>query len=291
MAREASIAERLRASLDRLTPTERRAAATLLGHYPMAGLESVTQFARRAGVSAPSILRLLGKLGFSGYPEFQEGLREELAARLESPLGRLRESHPREGEARDFLPLFAERVVDNLRGTVEHLPSAAFDRIVGLLCDERHRVHFLGGRFTGHLAGYMAAHLRAVRAGVHEVSGHGATWPDMLLSVGRRDAVLVFDVRRYQPDVRSFAERAVARGARVVLFTDEWNSPIAAVAEHVVLSHTATRHGWDSLAGLLVVAEALIAAVSDRLGPRSAERLRELEELRSGWGGSLPEPE
>ena len=58
----------------------------LLSNYPFAGLETVAQFAARAGVSAPSILRFIARLGFSAYADFQRRLKEELEAQLQSPL-------------------------------------------------------------------------------------------------------------------------------------------------------------------------------------------------------------
>ncbi len=71
-----SIAETIRQSLGELTQSERRPALSLLANYPVPGLEPVAQFARRAGVSGPTILRLVAKLGFAGYPEFQKALRD-----------------------------------------------------------------------------------------------------------------------------------------------------------------------------------------------------------------------
>jgi len=63
----------------------------LLASYPIAGLESVARFAERARVSPPTVTRFITKLGFKGYPEFQEVLRHEVQARLSSPLERFRE--------------------------------------------------------------------------------------------------------------------------------------------------------------------------------------------------------
>jgi len=289
VVRQPSVAERLHEVLNALTPTERRAATSLLGNYPVAGLESITQFARRAGVSGATILRLLGKLGFAGYPDFQEALRDELAARLQSPLGRWEDAQrrPAAGAEPDFLSGFADRIVANVRQTFQQLPRADFERVVTLLCQDRRDVHVIGGRFTARIADYLFVHLRAVRPGVQLVAGQSATWPDQLLAVRKNDTVVAFDVRRYQPDVATFCERAVERGARVVLLTDAWNSPIAACAAEVVLAHTESSGGWDSLAALLAVVEALIAATSARLGDRLTERMRTLEALRRGWQGPL----
>ena len=84
-----SIAETIRQGLGRLTPTERKPALVLLANYPVPGLEPVAQFAKRAGVSGPTILRLVAKLGFSSYPTFQQALRDELELRGQAPLAKI----------------------------------------------------------------------------------------------------------------------------------------------------------------------------------------------------------
>src|SRR5438445_6617052 len=86
-----SVGEVVRQRLDSLSPAERKLARVLLASYPIAGLESVARFAERAGVSPPTVTRFITKLGFRGYPEFQESLRHEVQARLSSPLMRYRD--------------------------------------------------------------------------------------------------------------------------------------------------------------------------------------------------------
>src|SRR6195256_7056558 len=94
---ESRVGELVRHRLASLSPAERRLARVLLSSYPIAGLESVARFAERAGVSPPTVTRFITKLGFSGYPEFQESLRDEVQARLSSPLTRYRDDQPAEG--------------------------------------------------------------------------------------------------------------------------------------------------------------------------------------------------
>ena len=66
-----------------MTPSERRVARTLLATYPTAGLESLPQLAEGAGVTGPTVLRFVRKIGFEGYPDFQRSLRHEVQARTE----------------------------------------------------------------------------------------------------------------------------------------------------------------------------------------------------------------
>ena len=59
---------------------ERRAAHTLIASYPLIGLKTVADFSQQAGVSSPTILRFVGRLGFQNYPEFQSALQRDLMA-------------------------------------------------------------------------------------------------------------------------------------------------------------------------------------------------------------------
>src|SRR5947208_14729958 len=95
------VGEVVRLRLDSLSPAERRLARVLLASYPIAGLESVARFAKRAGVSPPTVTRFITKLGFHGYPEFQESLRHEIQPRLSSPPPRYRTEPKRDPAARD----------------------------------------------------------------------------------------------------------------------------------------------------------------------------------------------
>src|ERR1700746_331058 len=99
------VGEGARHRLDSLSPAERRLARVLLASYPIAGLESVARFAERAGVSPPTVTRFITKLGFRGYPEFQENLRHEVQARLSSPLARYRDEPKRDSAINDALEI------------------------------------------------------------------------------------------------------------------------------------------------------------------------------------------
>ena len=80
------VEERARSAFAAMTAAEKKTARAFLGHYPSAGLAPVAEFARIAGTSAPTVLRFVARLGFSGYPDFQRALREEIREGRLSPL-------------------------------------------------------------------------------------------------------------------------------------------------------------------------------------------------------------
>jgi DNA-binding MurR/RpiR family transcriptional regulator len=271
-----SIAERVRRDLGGLTPNERRAALRLLADYPVAGLDTVARFGSAAGVSGPTVLRMIAKLGFRSYGGFQTALRAELAARLETPLMKGGQS-----VNADRLSHFAEGVAANIRETAANLPREEFDAVVTLLADGGRPVHVLGGRFTDPLAEYLVAHLRVLRPRVRHVDGGEMNRSDQLLDVGRRDAIVLFDIRRYSTDLAAFAGKAVRRGATIALFTDQWLSPISRVARHVLPARVSVPSVWDSSAALLLLVEAILAGIAAQLGPAARKRLSAVEAMRN----------
>jgi DNA-binding MurR/RpiR family transcriptional regulator len=270
-----SIAELIRRDLGGLTPNERRAAHRLLADYPVAGLDTVARFGEAAGVSGPTVLRMIAKLGFASYGAFQDALRGELAARRETPL--MKGGGPTDDHR---LRHFAEAAVANIRETEANVARDEFDSVVALLADRGRPVHVLGGRFTDAIADYLVAHLRVLRPRTRRIVGERLGRLDQLLDIGKRDVFVLFDIRRYSEDLNHFARQAAKRGATVTLFTDQWLSPISKVAQHVLPAHVVAPSVWDSSAGLLLLVEAVLAGVASQLGDYARERLTAIEALR-----------
>ena len=276
----ARIGELVRQRQGSLSPAERKLARVLLASYPIAGLESVARFAERAGVSAPTVTRFITKLGFRGYPEFQEVLRHEVQARLSSPLARY---HDEPGRGTDSLVSDALEISrQNLQATLELLSYRDVEELVELVSDVRKRVLVLGGRLSGPLARYLAGQLHLLRPGVALVDAERTSAAQQLIDLHKGDVLVVFDYRRYQADTIESARLVAAQGVHVVLFTDPWLSPASAFARQVVVSSVETAGPFDSLVGATAVLEAVIGAVLVRLGARAQSRMQSLERLRAG---------
>jgi DNA-binding MurR/RpiR family transcriptional regulator len=277
---DSRVGELVRHRLASLSPAERKLARVLLASYPIAGLESVARFAERAGVSPPTVTRFITKLGFKGYPEFQEVLRHEVQARLSSPLERYRDVQPGRG-AGSLLTDSLEVSRRNLQATVDQLSHHDFEEAVELLCDVRRRVLVLGGRVSAQLARYLAGQLHLLRPGIAMVDADRSNPAQQLIDMRKGDVLVVFDYRRYQADTIESARVASTQSCNVVLFTDPWLSPASAFARQVLVTSVETVGAFDSLVGSTAVVEAMVAAVLNRLGPRAQARMQSLDRLRA----------
>jgi DNA-binding MurR/RpiR family transcriptional regulator len=277
-----SVAARTRESLGVFTAGERKVARALLANYPVAGLETAAQLAARAKVSPPTVIRFVARLGFGGYPAFQQALMHEVDESIGSPLKQYAQKRGAHA-GREFLPYAASAYVGALDATFAELPEAEFTRAVELICDSRRAVHLLGGRFSRVLAEYLTSHLWLLRAGVAGVPDDELGRLALLADAGKTDLLIAFDYRRYdQLNVR-FATLMAERGATVVLLTDRWLSPAAEVADVVLPAGVEAPSPFDSLVPALAVVETLVATVTDRLGDEGRRRLEMVEASRERW--------
>lgn len=276
--KQATAEERIRAALPDLTRAERQLAAHMLHNFPVAALGPVTTLARGAGVSGPTVVRLVQKLGFSGYPEFQALLRDEIGEKLASPLAK-RDKWTASAPDQHILNRFAGTVVANLEATLGQIDHAGFDAVADLIADPERRIYMMGGRITHAIADYFCSVLTVMREDVVLMSDMSNTWPPALLNMGERDVLIVFDIRRYETSVLKVAELAREQGAEVVLITDRWISPAAAHASHLMPCHIEVPSAWDSTVSLLFLVEALLAAVQSRNWEETKARLTRMEAL------------
>jgi len=273
-----------------LTSAESKIVQALLDDYPMSGLGTATRLASRAGVSDPTVTRLMIKLGFSGFAEFQSKLLAEVEARLLSPLLMLEVKRPRPSDETAPALAYFHSISDSLDRTKTAVPSQSYVRAVEMLLECKGQVFLLGGRFSRHVASMLAAHLIQLRPGIRDI---GALTPadfDLLIDMGKRDLLVVFDYRRYQSDVVDFAQQAHRHGVDILLFTDPSHSPIADIATLTMVATTDAHSPFDTLATAVAQVEAVCAHALDSRGQAARRRIEEIEAIRRANAVTLDIP-
>lgn len=265
------------------TRAELKIVRQLLSNYPAAGLNTVAHLANAAGVSNPTVVRFANKLGYEGYPEFQAALLGEVQERMSSPLSMLDTRKP-SLEQENFYQYFLRASVHALESSMQMLPPDDFEAAIDAAADLSMRVHCLGGRFSGFLAGLLWSHMKQLRGETRWINGPQADQVDQLVDLGKRDVLFVYDYRRYQIDTIRFAKRAAKQGARIVLFTDRWVSPIAECASVTLMTSVDTVSPYDTMVPAIAQTEALIAGLTARIANQSRGRMERMEELRRSYG-------
>ena len=258
---------------------ERKVASVLVEGYPARALGTVGSLAQQASVSAPTVLRFLAKLGFPRFADFQAAVVADVERQMGSPLNNLADAPDAAGSDHIYTRALLMQA-EALRLAAAQAVVGEFDAIADLLADPRLAVKLLGGRYSQNLAQRLGVQLGQIRPGVSVVQQQLGFAYDMLVDIGPRDLLVMFDYRRYQDELLHFATAARAAGARICLLTDTWRSPIAEHADAVLTSPDASASPFGSRVVATAQVEALVAAVTHRTRDQARARLARIEELR-----------
>ncbi len=263
-----------------LTPSEERIVQILLADYPASGLGTAGNLAKKAGVSDATVVRLAVKLGFEGFPDLQKRLLSEVEARLHSPL-LMMEAKRQDGAVQGIAEAYLHAVSETIDKTIGATPSNTYDKVAKIIMAAKGRVGLVGGRFSRHIAGMLSGYLSQFRPNVQDIGTLSAQSFDILVDYGKRDVLIAFDYRRYQNDVIAFASQAADRGTSVILFTDQWLSPIAEHAEVTIICPLDVPSPYDTLAPAVAQIEALVAQILASLDDATRRRVESLEAVRA----------
>lgn len=283
MAAEATIkaiGDRLVQIASDTTPAEQKVARALTTSAMLAGFETVAALAKRAGVSGPTVVRFVTRLGYASYADFQRALLNEMEARGTSPLTLYHRVDTKPGT---LLQQSANAFTSGLTETFRRLSIADFEYAVSALSDRRNHVLVTGGRFSRLVAEMLFLHLFQLRPNVSTLVPGLQTRADQLLDVGPKSVLVAYDFRRYEAETVDLVIHAKARGAVVVLITDPWTSPAARHADAVLAAEVASPSPFDSLVPACALTEALIAEITVREGEKGRLRIEDLESLREGY--------
>ena len=273
-----TVAERMKSQFDNLTRAERQLAACILENYPASGLGTITTLGKRADVSTPTVARMVQKLAFSGFPDFQAALRMEIEAKISDPITK-RETWAEKAPTGHILNRFTDAVINNISQSLGQLDTETFDQTCALVADTKSRVFVVGGRITRSLADYMFLHLQVIRPDVTHIQSISNAWPHYLLDVNEDDVVIIFDIRRYETSTLKLAEIAAEKGAKIILFTDQWGSPVGKFATYSFNNQIAVPSAWDSAVTNLLLLEIMIAEIQERIWPNTRTRMENLEDM------------
>ena len=216
----------------------------LLDNYPVSGLGSITTVAENAGVSTPTVARMVQKIGFRGFPDFQSRLHQELEATISNPISK----HDRwaaNAPGTHILNRFADATMNQYARNA----GAARNRRIRRRCrdDCRPQAQYLSRR--------RPHHPRPCRLFLHPSPGHPLRrHPDRLQFLLLAALCARHEEGRRPDHVRTSAVTSrrwkrcrgspASAASRSSCSTDQWSSPIAKSARRVFRIQIEAPSAW-----------------------------------------------
>ena len=250
---------KIQSELPGFSKGQKQIARFILEHYDKAAFMTASRLGVTVGVSESTVVRFATELGYDGYPHLQRALQEMIRNKLTS-VQRMEVAGDRMG-GRDVLQTVLHADTDMIRVTLDEIDRDAFQGAVDALMGAK-RIYILGVRSSSALASFLGFYFNLLFENVTLVHTNSVSEIfEQVLRVGPGDVLFGISFPRYSKRTLSAMKYARDRGARVIALTDSQLSPLARVADHVLLARSDMASFVDSLVAPLSVINALIVAV------------------------------
>jgi DNA-binding MurR/RpiR family transcriptional regulator len=282
-ARPRRVSDLLREGIDRFSRSQKAIARYIIDHLEEVGYLSAEELGQKGNTSSSTVVRFAQSLGFPGYPELQRAARDEyrLGATArpvlhDDQLGFVIEedilTRSLKTDALSLEETISKNTLERFNLAVTALAGASQVLAVGL-----------------HEAAIVAEHASYVfeLLGIPCLAATGSTESNVarLSRLAEGDVLLAIGFRRAHSITISFAEKALAQGATVIMITDNSLSELAGKGSVTLYADIDSTFFAHSLVGPISLVSALAAAIYSRDRDLYDVRVRAVRDkaAESGW--------
>ena len=236
---------------------------------------TVAELAKASEVSEATVVRFVGQLGYEGYTDFQQSLRDFVDTEL-TLLDRVDLTDMLKPGAERFRQVVSEEI-DNLRLLFEKTDIHQMDRVVSLL-HHSPQIYVIGSRLSYTFSYYMGWSLTKVRGGIQIFKGSDKTTLDWLTISPADVLVVLIAVSRYPNDLIRLAKLAKRLGQRLVVLTDSAACPITHEADESLIAPSPHIPLIGSPAALSCLINYLVMELASRYGSDLKKHQEKLEQ-------------
>ncbi|MEO9898847.1 MAG: MurR/RpiR family transcriptional regulator [Paracoccaceae bacterium] len=237
---------------DDLPPQLQKIARFVLDNPQRVALMTIAEMSSAIGVQPSAAIRFSKALGFSGFSEIQRILKDQLTDLIPaSYYERLNEQGAGEADTQ------IARMADLAQASLAALPAAQDIQFAAEILASARIIYVVGMRRAFGIGAYASYLLAGFGAPVHQLTGVGAMSEGPMQALGPEDAMLSISFPNYRAETMDITTTARARGVKLIALTDSPVSPVAQLADHVLLADQPVETGFRSVVGSMVTAQAL----------------------------------
>ena len=272
-----NLLKRIEENMPHFSKRQKQISVYLLKNYDKAAYMTASKLGSIVNVSESTVVRYANELGFDGYPQLQSALQELTKTNL-TAYQRVEVTNNLIGDG-DVLKKVLSSDAERIKTTLDEIDCDAFEAAVEKICSAR-KIYVIGIRSSATLASFLSHSLNVIFDNV--ISLEALSRDDVfeqILGINEEDVLVAISFPRYSNRVIRAVDFAENHGANVIAITDSNTSPIAEMANEVLVARSDMISYVDSLVAPLSLINALIIGISRKMKDRLDERLRTLEAI------------
>jgi len=236
---------------------------------------TIRELAVACQVSEATVVRFVNQLGYKGYSEFLQALRDLVDTEL-TLLDRVDLSNMNGPGAERFRRVVFEEI-DNLKQLYARTDMGVIDKVVHYL-EKSSVIYVIGSRLSYTFAYYMGWSLTKVRKNVHILKGSDSTTIDWLTIAPTESLVIIIATSRYPNELIRVGKLVRRLGKTLLVIADSSLCPLTQFAHMTLIAPSQHFPLIGSPTPLSCVINYLVLELASRDGKELKEHQEKLEQ-------------
>lgn len=273
----ANILTEIERRMPKFSKGQKSIARYILAHYDKAVYMTASKLGAAAQVSESTVVRFAYEMGFEGYPELQDALKETIKSKL-TAVQRI-DVADEQLSGSDLLGRVMNMDIEKIRRSMEAISRTDFDGAVDAILKAR-TIYIIGARSALVLARFMVLYFNILFDNVKLIDAtSSAEMFEQIMRMGEGDVMIGVSFPRYSKRSAAALSYASKSGAKVIAITDSPSAPCAENADFLLEARSEMTSFVDSLVAPLSVINALIVAIGLRKKSEIKETFARLESI------------
>lgn len=263
-------------NIESLTPKAQTLGNYIMQHPSKAVFMTTKELAETCDISEATVVRFVSKLGYKGYSEFQEALKDFINTGLSLPERADIKGINEPGTDRLHRGVLEE--LNNLKYLYENIDIEILNRFVHHL-DKSKTVYVIGSRLSYTFAYYFGWSLTKIQKGIHILKGSDTTTLDWLTNAPPESLIIMMTTSRYPNELIKLSKMIRRTDNTLLTISDSTLSPVNQFADLSLVVPARSIPFIGNVSGMLVVIQYIVQELANLKGEDLADYQRKLEQV------------
>ncbi len=265
--------------LPTLSPKLRAAGKIILDKPNLVATTSMRELARQAGVTPPTMIRLVNSLGYDNYQQFKQVFLNVVNNfDFEQRASSLQQISKAEGEAAIIHGLLQSSHT-NIGHFYQHLSEEDICEAADLIIKAK-TVYVIASGSSHWMAAYMQYVGKMAIPNLRVARTSGNELVESLASITNDDIMIAISYSPYIRQTIETIEFGLNKGARLIYLSDSIAAPLASAATVLIRQSTDSPQYFPSMVSVVAAIETFLAVIVSRCGDDTLQKIAEYTAIR-----------
>ena len=260
----------------RLTKKEKRIAEFFLDEEQRVFLMNVADIAKAIDVSDTSVIRFIKSLGFENFTDFKNSGQENIKSRLDKTndfiknLDIIKEN--------SIEQLYIHKINEEVNKIFNSNSQKQIKKISNLIMKAKNK-YIIGFKSTAGIANFFGVRLGFMLENVSTFNIDDSVVVNSIFNIKQEDILIIFDYPMYSKAAVVLAKIARENKAKILLFTDSDNAPLAEYSDILYKVKLNGISVFNSLISTQILIEYLLTYISQFIEEKAKVRFSKIRKF------------